>query len=586
MSAAFQFLDALFGELPHGHHINIWVKGPDGGRSYWPSSPEDAAALLDSLSREEVYVCVSSAAADYGPNYRLKADPASLRPPAAIFGLWVDIDCRTEYRNKAMLPATLDDAKRIIPEDLPPTLIVASGGGMHAWWLFDEPVVFGDDAARKAAADVSFRWQELLRRRAAQNGWLLDHTHDLTRVLRVPGARNAKADFTVRLLSADGPRYSLRDLAEAIEESETVDKALGVKVASPKAGKSGGDGWREVPIAVHPGMAAPADLIDQLCQIDARFRATWLKDRPDIQGQKDQFSEYEMAIANFGVAADLSPQRVAELIVEFRRKHGGDMKKVTRLDYLQRTVYEAILSFQAREQKSKARPTFESDEASPAAEPRNEALPAVAEEPSTDTPKDPMEPVSVWFGFRVIQLIKITGKQPSYLLETEHGKVEIESASRLLAQETMRALIAAATNRLIPRFKAVEWDHVVKILLAHVTERDGGMELAIETEMLGFLQEYLSTVAVLTTFQGVPASQLRRPVTVDNAIAINLTDFAGFLVRNHSYRVTLPKLAAMVAALGAEGLRFRANKLDQSRWKLPTERFKAADYVGGFEKSA
>lgn len=70
---------------------------------------------------------------------------------------------------------------------LPPTLILHSGGGFQAWWLFVEPWVFGSDEERERAAALVKRWQSLLRIRAAEKKWELDSTHDLARVLRPTG---------------------------------------------------------------------------------------------------------------------------------------------------------------------------------------------------------------------------------------------------------------------------------------------------------------------------------------------------------------------------------------------------------------
>ena len=75
---------------------------------------------------------------------------------------------------------------------MPPTIIIATGNGVHAWWLFKEPYIFDDDEERKDAARVVTRWHTMLRLNAAAHGWAYDRLSDLARVLRIPARSNLK----------------------------------------------------------------------------------------------------------------------------------------------------------------------------------------------------------------------------------------------------------------------------------------------------------------------------------------------------------------------------------------------------------
>jgi hypothetical protein len=64
---------------------------------------------------------------------------------------------------------------------------------------------------RAAAASLSQRLQGTLRSAAARQGWKLDNTSDLSRILRIPGTLNHKGGdpLPVRILEAHpGRRYS------------------------------------------------------------------------------------------------------------------------------------------------------------------------------------------------------------------------------------------------------------------------------------------------------------------------------------------------------------------------------------------
>ncbi len=67
---------------------------------------------------------------------------------------------------------------------VPPSVIVASGGGYHCYWLLVEPFVLDADETRVRAVDVQHRWVAFV------GGD--DDAKDIARVLRVPGTLNYK----------------------------------------------------------------------------------------------------------------------------------------------------------------------------------------------------------------------------------------------------------------------------------------------------------------------------------------------------------------------------------------------------------
>src|SRR6185312_11252744 len=100
-------------------------------------------------------------------------------------------------------------------ELLEPTLLVHSGYGLQAWWLLEEPWMFPEHREQTQGKRVVAGFQGALRAAARRRGYGLDHTHDLSRVLRIPGTFNHKADpVAVRLIEHGGKRYSIEELAE------------------------------------------------------------------------------------------------------------------------------------------------------------------------------------------------------------------------------------------------------------------------------------------------------------------------------------------------------------------------------------
>lgn len=112
-------------------------------------------------------------------------------------GLWLDLDVGKPAPGPGGLPSPPDLASALevlcqLPPDRQPTLLVQSGGGLHAYWLFDRPLVLSDEGSRWRARRASDALQQAVRSIAQRRGWSVDHTSDLTRVLRVPGTLNYK----------------------------------------------------------------------------------------------------------------------------------------------------------------------------------------------------------------------------------------------------------------------------------------------------------------------------------------------------------------------------------------------------------
>ena len=104
---------------------------------------------------------------------------------------------------------------------LPPTMLVRSGNGLHAYWRLDEPIVFEGDEHRREVADLVRGFHASV---ADQGPWHFDSTHDLPRIFRVPGTLNFKdpnSPSVVDILTHDADsRYSL-DLVRAVSSSSS-----------------------------------------------------------------------------------------------------------------------------------------------------------------------------------------------------------------------------------------------------------------------------------------------------------------------------------------------------------------------------
>ena len=151
-----------------------------------------------------------------------KPDKLSADDVIGITSLWVDIDIyHPEAHKKNNLPPTVQDAIGLLPDNIPPTFIVHSGYGIHAWYLLKEAWYFDSPEEKQQAQELLTRLQVYIRQQAGTRGWHLDSTSNLDRIMRLPGTLNYKIQScpvqSVVLESSD-VRYNPSDIADALPE--------------------------------------------------------------------------------------------------------------------------------------------------------------------------------------------------------------------------------------------------------------------------------------------------------------------------------------------------------------------------------
>lgn len=198
--------------------LTIWTL-PDK-RTYWfdiETQLDDASRLVDKIkSTHDVY---------YGVGLRSQkvAGRGGNDDVCAIPGLWVDIDIAAPAHKANDLPPNVEAVTQHLQSfPLEPTLLVHSGNGIHAYWLFKELWKFDDAEERQKATDILERFQAAIRQLWSAQGWKLDPTHDLARVLRIPGTLNHKSDppKQVRTIHQSDRYYNLSDFEPYLPELE------------------------------------------------------------------------------------------------------------------------------------------------------------------------------------------------------------------------------------------------------------------------------------------------------------------------------------------------------------------------------
>lgn len=316
------FARLLWGESPPGV-IQVWELRSK--QSFYPRHPNGVDFYAD--GQTDVYVAVGLAHKPLARRARAKSDQV-----IAIAGLWLDIDIDGPGRRDKGVPDHVS-AMALAYAVQPPTIIVDSGYGVHAWWLLEAPWRFASRDEQTAGALASAQWYALHRGFCVERGWALGSTHDLARLLRPPGTFNGKrgARRPVQVVDFSGQWYdreyllTLAASAGPIELRTSLTRVDGTSLSHR----------RDSDVPVTTRLRA---LIENLPE----FADTWRLQRVDTQRWKDTtMSEYNLALASFLVAADWTDVDIKTAIALHRRRHDASDPKAERADYLDRTVARA-----------------------------------------------------------------------------------------------------------------------------------------------------------------------------------------------------------------------------------------------------
>jgi len=203
---ASEFLMIFYKGVLQGY-ITVWTLQDKRTKFFKVTDTAAAAAYAETMfDTHDVYFGVGLRRDDLGSSKR-----GGNNDVCAITALWADIDIRGEAHKETALPQDETEALKFLNSlPHPPSIVVLSGNGLHAYWLLKKPLVIATDAHRKNISNMLKGWQLYINGIARNLGWKLDNTSDLSRVLRIPGGINHKLGNNVRsaVIAESDVRYS------------------------------------------------------------------------------------------------------------------------------------------------------------------------------------------------------------------------------------------------------------------------------------------------------------------------------------------------------------------------------------------
>ena len=135
-------------------------------------------------------------------------------------GIWVDIDIIGGVHLGDNYPTTVETAISFLP--FKPSMIVNSGYGIHAYYLFSKALVIGD-YNRNEAETRNKKLISIARHNARIYGKAVDSVQDLSRIMRMPGTFNYKSDSAIpplcRVIKLENVVYRVNELDDLIKNS-------------------------------------------------------------------------------------------------------------------------------------------------------------------------------------------------------------------------------------------------------------------------------------------------------------------------------------------------------------------------------
>lgn len=477
------FFHSLWPSGLQGCKLLIWVnQGEKRKRSIWCDSIEAAEAAVEQWKEFDTYFGLGLVeGATLEAHARKLGRPVSdVRAPATdirwLPGFWADVDFDGETDHKKHgLPSRQRVEDVLLGEgaEYPPTLVVHSGGGLHLYWLFDEPLEVND---AESVAGLSWGWQEYVRQ---QLGASMDSTHDLARVLRVPGTWNNKTrpSSQARLVTSDGPRWDFEDIAEVARRYPYTKR----EVAQVGA------------LVLDPNAVARTEDIMVLMANDPEFSRVWNMRKKDWTP-----SHYDMGIASRLAHVGWGDQDIVNALISWRRVNNIEPK--LRLDYYQTTLGKVRSSVSQQE--------------------RVETAPGDRE--------SILEEFSTLWGVTIQRIVKYGHDGGFGFHIAGAGEVHIPDIQGIIDQRGLQRAIALATNTVIPLRKAAEWFPSASQLLSAAEESDIGEESSSRTRIEERIESYLEAYPPLEADEKTTALA-QHPFIKDGRICINSTALGNYL---------------------------------------------------------
>jgi len=311
-----EYLQAIEnGELKNHENLRllIWSKRGEENTSEFFENVDDAWKRCETLKNDyDVYTSLGLRHRHQKP--LAKGRHKNLRGGEldvwGLLGLAMEFDIANEARVKAA-SSKRDDSKLFgsveeITEflhslPLRTTMLVNSGGGVHAYWLFKELWTL-DENSRTDAKAISLGWHKYVSDYSKRK---VDSTYSLDRVYRVAGTINHKYEGGVEVV--------VLDMDDNRRYNPSEFEGWKVNLRDLMKGR----------LRVDPKIELPKSVVN-LVALAPEFAEVWHHTSRRLEGKSQ--SEFDLSLANLMKDAGLPKEEIANAIAFNRSIHGAKEK--------------------------------------------------------------------------------------------------------------------------------------------------------------------------------------------------------------------------------------------------------------------
>jgi len=533
----------------------------------------------------------------------MKGKRGTVEDARAIVGFWSDIDIADPLAPKpGKNPPINEEEAYAIANGVgtPPSLVIHSGHGLHAYWLFDEPWIFGSDEERRVAADTVKAWELTLQQVAREHGRSLDSVGDLARVLRIPGTVNTKNPEHPVEVRIDFPRPQTEWMTAWRYKRAELERLIRAPAPAQAGDVLKVEKLENVEFRFPDELerAKMESKIAIACMNDRTFKETWDHDRIDFASNQASASEYDMSLANQTMAAGWSDQEVYWIILLWRERHGQDTEKV-----LKRTDYIELTLAKARKDNVVAVSLRQIREVDAVVDQIIGAPTPVTEQAKKEhDAKVEAQKVQAFVAVSGLIGRKITGfhrdgitSGATYYLEFNHKRVNCGVSDDLFNINVLRTKVFDQAKLVIGGIKRDEWFEAVSLMVKFITE-DINPYLDSTHRWLSYLIGYVELAPHITaTSRGRPNEDddedgtssemrdnlqrcmIRKTPFILNGIGeptiwFNLESFRNHVQKSYNDKTLLNEMNASLRRLGAHPKRrtvqYKGKRIDRFLWGI------------------
>ena len=406
--------------------------------------------------------------------------------------LWADIDINPgDRKTKKNLPASFDEAHQLLSSStFKPSLIVNSGRGLHAYWLFHDYWTFNCPEDRFDAALLVRLWHIHVITKFMQ-GRDVDNVSELARIMRLPGSINQKSKTQAHIFSQSAERYHYSELFNMFKSLATDDdldeayKSVQKKTDDDTPGQprpGGSTGKRSPRSASSVPVATPELTTRMRAALDKnpQLYTTYNFQRTDLKDNSP--SGVEMSMITQLVALGWNDEDIIAICIEWRRVKKLQQKTgkggLIRRDYYENSIKRARSTtfnitradelFEGLSVELKASPEPVDD--SPAQRAQNSKI----QPPSTEKRGEMIKFINEAMDTELYNIVRYPADPPRYAIMTATATLTA-TVDDLIKQDKFKSKMAALTSRLPKTLKPGNWAVIAEMLLAVCTNEDVGL---------------------------------------------------------------------------------------------------------------